>query len=100
MSSEQSTRTGCCARCTEETIADGKRAGPRAGRLLCADCADKGVVYVTECLDCGWTYRQEGPEYNWFHIRQRVQQEGNSHESEKKAFEDESHETVWRRYDE
>ena len=70
------------------------------GRLLCGDCADKGVVFVAECLHCDWTYQHHQPEYNWYQAQVRVQQEGNNHESEQKVFEDKTHETVWRRYDE
>lgn len=97
MSENETERTAHCAECGKEAIADGERAGVRAGRLLCSDCADRHVVYVVECLDCDFEHSCEDSAYNWYHARQRVQQEGNSHENRKQSFENENHETAWRR---
>lgn len=90
-------RTGHCARCETEIVVDSRRNGARAGRLLCEDCANASVTYIAECLDCGWTYSVDGKEYEWYDCQMRVQQEGNSHEDEKRVLGGESHETVWRR---
>lgn len=89
--------TGHCAECGRESITCGDRAGVRAGRLLCSDCADRDVVYHTECLSCDWEYSITESAFNWYDARLRVQQEGNSHEDEKRVFAEENHETVWRR---
>lgn len=75
------------------------RAGPRSGKMFCDDCADIEVTFVVDCLDCNWHYSCTEPLYNWYDAKIRVQQEGNTHEAEKKTFEDEKHETVWRRED-
>jgi len=91
------TRTDVCSECNTETVADGERAGIRGGRLLCSDCADLEATFVVECLDCDFRCVQESPLFNWHATQQRVQKEGNNHEEEKRVFEDESHETVWRR---
>ena len=90
-------RTGHCGGCGSETIADGERAGIRAGRLLCSECADREIVFHAECLDCEWEFTSNGAMFDWYHIRQRAQQEANSHENQKRVFENESHEAVWRR---
>lgn len=90
-------RTGHCAECGSETPADGERGGVCAGRLLCTDCADAEVVFHAQCLDCDWSATIDGRAYNWYHLRQRAQHEGNNHEDKQRVFEDESHETVWRR---
>jgi len=90
-------RSGTCACCGQIVEADNKTAGPFAGRFLCEDCWGEEMVFVTECLDCDWSYQAEGRQSDHHDLRIRVQQEGNSHESEMSTFEDESHETVWRR---
>jgi len=90
-------RGGHCAECGEWYPADGETAGVMGGRFLCADCCGEPVVFVVECLDCEeLEYRYSGRSSNRYHVKQRVQQEGNSHETRKAQFEDESHETVWR----
>lgn len=99
MTDEHKTRTtqreGNCAVCGGLYEADGKTAGVAGGRFLCSECAEKPVEFVAQCLDCDWDYRCEDTEYNRYHSRVRVQQEGNSHE-DRKSFDDENHETVWR----
>lgn len=98
MNSEEATERGAsCAECGNHAELDGENAGIRAGRLLCRKCADRDVVYVVECVDCDWEYAFRDFMFNWYHTRQRVQQEGNSHEDRNRVFEDEKHETVWRR---
>ncbi|WP_135823020.1 hypothetical protein [Halostella litorea] len=101
MSTDQTTtdRSGTCAECRETVAADGEQAGVAGGRLICRDCINAPVAFVAECLDCGWSYRCEERATNRHAAKQRVQQEGNSHEREKQTFEDESHETVWRQVD-
>lgn len=93
--SKEPVRGAHCAGCGELHAADGKNAGVSCGRFLCKDCSDNSVTFVAECLDCDWDYEYEDTEFNKYHARQRVQQEGNSHET-RKSFDDESHETVWR----
>lgn len=94
-SNEPAERGAPCAQCGEFWPADGQEAGICAGRFLCHSCAAEYVVYVGECLDCGWEFECRDRESNWFHARTRVQQEGNNHET-RVAFDDETHETVWR----
>lgn len=86
-----------CAECGEWYPADGETAGVMGGRFLCAECCGEPVVFVVECLDCDeLEYRYSGRSSSRDHVKQRVQQEGNSHETRKSQFEGESHETVWR----
>jgi len=96
-SAESVQRSGTCACCGEVVEADNETAGPFAGRFLCEDCWGEEMTFVTECLDCDWTYEAAGRQSNHHNLRTRVQQEGNSHENKKRVFDDESHETVWRR---
>jgi hypothetical protein len=93
-------RGGHCAECGEWYPADGENAGVTGGRFLCVDCCGEAVVFVAECLDCDeLVYRYSGRSSNRYDVKQRVQQEGNNHETRKAQFEDESHETVWREVD-
>lgn len=92
-------RVGHCAVCGSVTPADGDQGGVRAGKLLCADCSRQTFEYAAECLDCDWTYQRAGSAFNWYNTRLRVQQEGNNHETEMSMFENETHETVWRKID-
>ncbi|ELZ96630.1 hypothetical protein [Haloferax sulfurifontis] len=94
--SADSTRGAPCANCGDYAPFNVGRAGPRSGKMLCDDCADDSVAYIVDCLDCEWSYTCEEPRYNWYHAKIRVQQEGNTHETEQRVFENESHETVWR----
>lgn len=92
-----SDRSGTCAECGEVRPADGESAGPFGGRFICVDCFDVRVAFVAECLDCEWDYRSEGRTTSRHDVKQLVQNEANSHETEKRVFEgDSNHETVWR----
>lgn len=96
MSSDKAQRGAHCAECGQFHEADGETAGVSGGRFLCIDCTGEPVVFVGECLDCEWSYRKSGRSSNRYAVKQRVQQEKNSHETRLGTFEDESHETVWR----
>lgn len=96
MSDPAAERRGHCAMCGEMTHTGNTRSGVRSGRLLCGECSETVVYYEVECLDCGWRHSQSGMAYQWYHLRQNVQREGNSHEKEKYNFEDERHVTAWR----
>lgn len=89
-------RAGHCAECGDYVAADGVQSGVMGGRLICRDCSGVQVAFVVECLDCDWEYRCQDRTTNKYDARMRVQQEGNNHETEMDAFEDESHETAWR----
>lgn len=87
---------GHCALCGEVTATDAPRTGIRAGRLLCANCAVREVIYTAECIHCEWTHTCAGPAHQWYHLRQNAQQAANTHEKEMYHFEDERHLTAWR----
>lgn len=97
MSEQDEQRGAHCAECEEWTPADGKQAGVTGGRFLCVDCIGEPVAFVSECLDCDWSYRRSGRSSDRYSVKQRVQQEANNHETREKHFESGgSHETVWR----
>jgi hypothetical protein len=86
-----------CAECGDWYPDDGETAGVMGGQFLCAECCGVSVVFVGECITCDWSYRKAGRRSNRYSVKQVVQQEKNNHETEKKHFEGERHETVWRR---
>lgn len=90
-------RSGHCCACGETVVVDGESAGVICGQLFCKGCLGREAQFVTECLDCDWTYTAEGRATQRYHLRMRVQQEGNGHEDEHRVFDDDpNHETVWR----
>lgn len=91
--------TGTCHVCGDGVPVDGEKAIERFGDVLCRDCLDKTVAFEAECTNqlCTWSYRYEDDEFNRGHVKTRVQQEANSHESRKRVFDDDpTHKTTVR----